>query len=51
MLKFFESLIDPYQPSTAQNTPLARLWPFLAKRGLYDASWARHSGGFLGADV
>ncbi len=31
MFKFFEGLIDPYQPYPQTNTPPARLWPFLAE--------------------
>ena len=31
MFKFFENLIDPYQPYPITNTPPARLWPFLAE--------------------
>lgn len=31
MFKFFEGLIDPYQPYPQSNTPPTRLWPFLAE--------------------
>ena len=31
MFKFFEGLIDPYQPYPTSNTPPTRLWPFLAE--------------------
>ncbi len=31
MLKFFEGLIDPYQPYPHSDTPPRRLWPFLAE--------------------
>ncbi|MFW2588362.1 ABC transporter ATP-binding protein [Sagittula sp. SSi028] len=29
MFRFFENLIDPYQPYAANDTPPRRLWPFL----------------------
>ena len=29
MLRFFESLVDPYVPYSERDTPPARLWPFL----------------------
>ncbi len=29
MFRFFESLIDPYEPYSATDTPPNRLWPFL----------------------
>lgn len=29
MLRFFESLVDPYLPYAQEDTPPARLWPFL----------------------
>ena len=29
MFKFFESLVDPYQPYAETDTPPTRLWPFL----------------------
>ncbi|WP_147109767.1 ABC transporter ATP-binding protein [Tateyamaria sp. syn59] len=29
MFKFFESLVDPYQPYTEADTPPTKLWPFL----------------------
>ncbi|WP_299045079.1 ABC transporter ATP-binding protein [uncultured Tateyamaria sp.] len=29
MFKFFESLVDPYQPYTETDTPPTKLWPFL----------------------
>ncbi|EEW24924.1 ABC transporter ATP-binding protein [Rhodobacter ferrooxidans] len=29
MFRFFENLIDPYQPYTRTDTPPRRLWPFL----------------------
>ena len=29
MFKFFESLVDPYQPYRETDTPPTRLWPFL----------------------
>lgn len=31
MFKFFEGLIDPYQPYPISDTPPTRLWPFLAE--------------------
>ena len=31
MFKFFEGLIDPYQPYPTSDTPPTRLWPFLAE--------------------
>jgi ATP-binding cassette, subfamily B, multidrug efflux pump len=31
MFKFFEGLIDPYQPYPQSDTPPTRLWPFLAE--------------------
>jgi ATP-binding cassette subfamily B multidrug efflux pump len=29
MFRFFENLVDPYQPYTETDTPPTRLWPFL----------------------
>ena len=29
MLRFFESLVDPYAPYSETDTPPDRLWPFL----------------------
>ncbi|MCF2906054.1 ABC transporter ATP-binding protein/permease [Octadecabacter sp. CECT 8868] len=29
MFRFFENLVDPYQPYAEDNTPPTRLWPFL----------------------
>ena len=29
MLRYFESLVDPYVPYSERDTPPARLWPFL----------------------
>ena len=29
MFRFFESLVDPYAPYAAKDTPSDRLWPFL----------------------
>jgi ATP-binding cassette, subfamily B, multidrug efflux pump len=29
MFRFFETLVDPYQPYTVTDTPPRRLWPFL----------------------
>lgn len=31
MFRFFETLVDPYQPYAASDTPPRRLWPFLAE--------------------
>lgn len=31
MFRFFETLIDPYQPYPPQDAPPRRLWPFLAQ--------------------
>lgn len=31
MFKFFEGLIDPYQPYPSSDNPPAKLWPFLAE--------------------
>ena len=31
MLKFFEGLINPYQPYSQSDSPPAKLWPFLAE--------------------
>ena len=29
MFRFFENLVDPYQPYVEQDAPPTRLWPFL----------------------
>jgi hypothetical protein len=29
MFRFFENLVDPYQPYDQQDAPPTRLWPFL----------------------
>ena len=31
MFRFFEGLVDPYQPYVHSDTPPRRLWPFLAE--------------------
>ena len=31
MFRFFEGLVDPYQPYVQSDTPPRKLWPFLAE--------------------
>ncbi len=38
MLRFFESLVDPYEPYPAEDTPPTRLWPFL-RTYLWPTRW------------